>query len=1174
MTPTLESALAGLPAKPRVHELSKRIGITNKELLAALAERGLTVSSASSSVPLAVAQEVIQTLLGAAGPAGPDESEPAAAETSETEPSAAGTAGSNIPGDTPGTGGHAINPLFLPPADAPAAPARSSDTDQPDQDRGDSDAEADAPTGGGRRRRGRSGKGRRSAADRAADQESAEPAGSTDLAPADEVVESDTSARDDQDRGAPAESDESDDESSARGRRRRRGRRGRGRVGDNDNQSADDSQEGSVTDAAQGDAAPDADEAELPQPADAADGENERESADTTDDASDDSDRNNSDNEQDSDDGSQGGAGGNRRRRRRRRRTSGDEAPREDDPDNTVVHVREPRLSQAATGGSNGGSNTAASNEVQGVRGSTRLEAKRQRRRDSRDSSRRRPQILTEAEFLARRESVERVMAVRQRGGLAQVALLEDGILVEHFVSQTGSDSMIGSVFLGKVQNVLPSMEAAFVDIGRGRNAVIYAGEVNWDAAGLNGKARRIETALSSGDTILAQVSKDPVGHKGARLTTQISLPGRFVVYVPGGGATGISRKLPDTERKRLKSIMDRIVPEDAGVIIRTAAEGIAEEELARDVERLKSQWEEISRRASEKTSAPTQLYAEPGTLIKVVRDLFNSDITRLVVDGDEAYGPVAEYVTAVAPELADRLVRYESATPGGADVFAAYRIDEQIAKALERKVHLPSGGSLVIDRTEAMTVVDVNTGKYTGSGGNLEETVTKNNLEAAEEMVRQLRLRDIGGIIVVDFIDMVLESNRELVLRRLTEALGRDRTRHQVAEVTSLGLVQMTRKRMGTGLVEAFSEPCPHCGGRGIVLHDLPVVASPVEDNSSERRTGKARRSRGRDSERVEEIVVPRVVEQTPGRRPDPRGPKPPSFGSTDPEAAAATGIESEIDQRPARGSDGGGRSRGRRGRGSSLDRAAEVNAAGDEIDWIEAAARAGIAAADAADSDDEEFGHADARQSGDEGSDGAAPDGAGSDGATSEGAASEGPASESLESVSGDVRTEHDGSDGPGSADQDGIEIIVAADDLQPAAVDVTIEPVEPAPEAAAAAEPAPRRRGRRAAGRPAGAPAAASVPVDIIVPEAPAAPAAAPANGAATAGSGAVAAGSEQIVNGEPADLGSPEGANGSPPQPAVPAAPPRRRRAASRPAGPAAGAAGDALVVTLPAETPTG
>ena len=469
-------------------------------------------------------------------------------------------------------------------------------------------------------------------------------------------------------------------------------------------------------------------------------------------------------------------------------------------------------------------------------------------------------------------------MAVRQRGELAQVALLEDGVLVEHFVSKAGTDSMIGSVFLGRVQNVLPSMEAAFVDIGRGRNAVLYAGEVNWDAAGLAGKARRIETALSSGDTVLAQVSKDPVGHKGARLTTQISLPGRFLVYVPGGGATGISRKLPDTERKRLKSILDRIVPAEAGVIIRTAAEGIAEEDLVRDVERLKAQWEDISRRADEggrkngKSSAPALLSAEPGTLIKVIRDMFNSDISRLVVDGEEAYGEVEEYVTAVAPELADRLARYEGDATG-ADVFARYRVDEQIAKALERKVHLPSGGSLVIDRTEAMTVVDVNTGKFTGSGGNLEETVTKNNLEAAEEIVRQLRLRDIGGIIVVDFIDMVLESNRELVLRRLTECLGRDRSRHQVAEVTSLGLVQMTRKRMGTGLLEAFSEPCPHCGGRGLLLHDVPIAGA--QDVAPAEPRGKGRRSRSRAADG--EDVVTRV-QHALGRRPDPRGPKPPT--------------------------------------------------------------------------------------------------------------------------------------------------------------------------------------------------------------------------------------------------------------------------------------------------------
>ena len=873
MTSTLETALSGLPAKSRVHELSKRIGISNKELLAALTARGLAITSASASVPLSVAQAVIEDLLGTVA------DEPAAAEPAP------------LPGDAPGHEGSAINPLFLPPAEV--VPPVTERAERPDETV--EDEPAPARSGSSRRRRGRSGAQRRQAAELEAADSAADAVAADDTAvveapePVTDAVtaDSESSGTDttDTDTTDPDTTD-SDDDSGARGRRRRRGRRGRGRVADTDERADQDTDEPEPDSPDQVGSDSDGTDSTSTDAAPAGPGGEPTDSDESTD-ADDDAEQDGSDTEPDSETGAV--STGNRRRRRRRRRSTGDEAPREDDPDNTVVHVREPRLSQASSAAAG-----ALSNEVQGVRGSTRLEAKRQRRRDSRDSSRRRPQILTEAEFLARRESVERVMAVRQRGGLAQVALLEDGILVEHFVSQTGSDSMIGSVFLGRVQNVLPSMEAAFVDIGKGRNAVIYAGEVNWDAAGLGGKARRIETALSSGDTILAQVSKDPVGHKGARLTTQISLPGRFVVYVPGGGATGISRKLPDTERKRLKSIMDRIVPDDAGVIIRTAAEGIAESELAADVERLKSQWEEITRRAEEKTAGPTQLYAEPGTLIKVVRDLFNSDITRLVVDGDDAFGPVQDYVTSVAPELADRLVRYEPSHPGGADVFGAYRIDEQIAKALERKVHLPSGGSLVIDRTEAMTVVDVNTGKYTGSGGNLEETVTKNNLEAAEEMVRQLRLRDIGGIIVIDFIDMVLESNRELVLRRLTEALGRDRTRHQVAEVTSLGLVQMTRKRMGTGLVEAFSEPCPHCGGRGIVLHDLPVAATAFEEGPGERRAGKTRRTRGnREPERVEEIVVPRVVEPV-GRRPDPRGPKPPSFGAG--ERPGLDGIEAAV--------------------------------------------------------------------------------------------------------------------------------------------------------------------------------------------------------------------------------------------------------------------------------------
>ncbi len=411
-------------------------------------------------------------------------------------------------------------------------------------------------------------------------------------------------------------------------------------------------------------------------------------------------------------------------------------------------------------------------------------------------------------------------MVIRQRGERTQIAVLEDDVLVEHYVTQASATSFAGNVYLGRVQNVLPSMEAAFVDIGKGRNAVLYAGEVNWDAAGLSGKQRSIETALKSGDKVLVQVTKDPIGHKGARLTQQINLPGRFLVYVPGGSMTGISRKLPDTERQRLKDILKKIVPEDAGVIIRTAAEGASEEELTRDVNRLTAQWDVIQKKSESTSNAPTLLYGEPDLAIRVIRDVFNEDFKDLVVQGDDAWDTVEAYVAHVSPELTGRLTRFT----GEGDVFHDLRIDEQLAKALDRKVWLPSGGSLVIDRTEAMTVVDVNTGKFTGSGGNLEQTVTRNNMEAAEEIVRQLRLRDIGGIIVIDFIDMVLESNRDLVLRRLTECLGRDRTKHQVAEVTSLGLVQMTRKRVGQGLLEVFSEPCDHCRGRGVLVHTDPV--------------------------------------------------------------------------------------------------------------------------------------------------------------------------------------------------------------------------------------------------------------------------------------------------------------------------------------------------------------
>lgn len=457
--------------------------------------------------------------------------------------------------------------------------------------------------------------------------------------------------------------------------------------------------------------------------------------------------------------------------------------------------------------------------EPQRIKGSTRLEAKKQRRRDGREAGRRRP-VVTEAEFLARREAVDRVMVVRSKAGRIQIAVLEDNVLVEHYVARNQDASLIGNVYLGRVQNVLPSMEAAFVDIGRGRNAVLYSGEVDWDGVETNNQPRRIELALKSGDRVLVQVTKDPVGHKGARLTSQISLPGRYLVYVPNGTMNGISRKLPDTERARLKKILKEVLPESSGVIVRTAAEGATEEQLTLDVQRLTSQWEHVSSQVKS-IQAPALLHSEPDLLVKIVRDVFNEDFTRMLIQGDEALQTISSYLKGVAPDLLERVEKYE----GEQDPFDAFRVTEQIEKALDRKVWLPSGGSLVIDRTEAMTVVDVNTGKFVGSGGNLEETVTKNNLEAAEEIVRQLRLRDIGGIIVVDFIDMVLESNRDLVLRRLIECLSRDRTKHQVAEVTSLGLVQMTRKKLGLGLLETFSEACEVCAGRGVIVHHDPVV-------------------------------------------------------------------------------------------------------------------------------------------------------------------------------------------------------------------------------------------------------------------------------------------------------------------------------------------------------------
>ena len=474
-------------------------------------------------------------------------------------------------------------------------------------------------------------------------------------------------------------------------------------------------------------------------------------------------------------------------------------------------------------------SSSSASDEVQALKGSTRLEAKKQRRREGRKEGRRR-HTITESEFLARRESVDRQMVIRHKDGLDQIAVIEDDLLVEHYVARRTNQSMVGNIYLGRVQNVLPSMEAAFVDIGRGRNAVLYAGEVNWDAVGLEGRPRRIEAALKSGDPVLVQVTKDPIGHKGARLTSQITLAGRYLVLIPGGSMMGISRKLPDTERARLKKVLKKAVPGGSGVIVRTAAEGATEEQIADDVARLARQWADIEKKQGNAKSAPVLLRGEPELAVRVVRDIFNEDFRRLVIQGEETFDTVAQYVEDLSPELSGRVEKFV----GTGDVFHEFRVDEQLAKGMDRKVWLPSGGTLIIDRTEAMTVIDVNTGKYIGAGGTLEETVTRNNLEAAEEIVRQMRLRDIGGIVIVDFVDMVLESNRDLVLRRLVECLGRDRTRHQVTEITSLGLVQMTRKRVGEGLVEAFSTPCEACEGRGFIVHSHPVEQQGVSEGSS----------------------------------------------------------------------------------------------------------------------------------------------------------------------------------------------------------------------------------------------------------------------------------------------------------------------------------------------------
>ena len=544
------------------------------------------------------------------------------------------------------------------------------------------------------------------------------------------------------------------------------------------------------------------------------------------------------DSQEDSVEGSEDGttnesADGTTHRRRRRRRAAGEDVTPGETIDEdgvvTVVKVREVRERPTRAERTERGTRNRERNRDRD-RGRDRGDS----RGDYREPYRRRGTVITDGEFLARRENVDREMVVRQVGDRIQIGVIEDKVMVEHYVNRNANVSYVGNVYLGRVQNVLPSMEAAFVDIGKGRNAVLYAGEVNWDAAGISESSpRKIEMVLKTGQPVLVQVTKDPIGQKGARLTSQISLPGRYVVYVPGGGMSGISKRLPESERTRLKAILKNLIPEEAGVIVRTAAEGVSEEELTNDVARLKAQWDDIyAKSVNPNFHAPAVLLSEPDLAVRVIRDIFNEDFRKLTVQGSQAYEEISNYLGFIAPELVSKLEKYT----GTGDLFAEYRVEEQLSKAFDRKVYLPSGGSLVIDRTEAMIVIDVNTGKFIGKGGNLEETVTKNNLEAAEEIARQLRLRDLGGIVVIDFIDMILESNREAVLRRLVECLGRDRTKHQVAEVTSLGLVQMTRKRVGQGLIEAFSTTCDSCSGRGIHIHTEPVkMKAPMPQVNSQ---------------------------------------------------------------------------------------------------------------------------------------------------------------------------------------------------------------------------------------------------------------------------------------------------------------------------------------------------
>ncbi len=415
------------------------------------------------------------------------------------------------------------------------------------------------------------------------------------------------------------------------------------------------------------------------------------------------------------------------------------------------------------------------------------------------------------------------LVCVHVQPDMTQIAMLEGRSLVEHYVSRSADDTnqIDGNVYRGRVQNVLPGMEAAFIDIGIPKNAVLYRGDVRYDREDIEGGASqqpRIEDVLKAGQTILCQVTKNPIGAKGARLTQEVSLPGRFAVLVPNSSAFGISKRLGDNERRRLRRIIDEVKPAGHGMIVRTAAEGVSAEELQRDVTTLLEQWNQIEAEAK-RSDAPGLLYREPELSVRILREELNGEYRAVVIDDLALFEQVRDYVRAVSPELSDRVEYYDPEVEG-LPIFERYHVHEQLHKALDRKVWLPSGGSLIIERTEALTVIDVNTGKNVGKT-NLEETVYRNNLEAAEEVARQLRLRDIGGIIVIDFIDMEVRENRDKVASALRNALARDKTRTQVFDISELGLVEMTRKRVSEGLLETLSTECAICGGRGVTLDD-----------------------------------------------------------------------------------------------------------------------------------------------------------------------------------------------------------------------------------------------------------------------------------------------------------------------------------------------------------------